>query len=216
MPSILASLRLSGETSCHGFTPAARARGLCAAVIAVAALAATGVQAQTQQPIQPAPQGQVPQGQAPAAEPPGQPFGDWVQRCPPTPPPGASPPRPGEQEVCFLVHQAIDQATQNPLLKVTVGFFGDERQSGAVIAMPLGVPLARGLQISVDGKELATVPFQVCRRDGCQAYFQMDNNAVAAFKAGTQAMAHVESTMGEGFNLPISLRGFTAGFDSLQ
>lgn len=217
MPSLLKSLRRTGETFHHGPTAAVRPHRLRAvfhaAVLAgtFSTLAVTGAQAQTQQPVQPAPQ-----GQAPAAEPPGQAFGDWVQRCTPTPPPGASPPRAGEQNVCFLVHQAIDQSSQNPVLKVTVGHFGDERQSGAVIAMPLGVPLARGLQISVDGRELATVPFQVCRRDGCQAYFQMDDNAIAAFKAGTQAVAHVESTMGEGFNLPISLRGFTAGFDSLQ
>lgn len=218
MPSIFASLRLNGETSLCGLAPAAWPRGLRAGVLAgaLATLAATGAQAQTQQPVQPAPQGQAPQGQTPAAEPPGQAFGDWVQRCTPTPPPGAAPPRAGEQDVCFLVHQAMDPSSQNPVLKVTVGFFGNQRQSGAVIAMPLGVPLARGLQISVDGRELATVPFQVCRRDGCQAFFAMDDNAVAAFKGGTQAVAHVESTMGEGFNLPISLRGFTAGFDSLQ
>src|SRR3546814_21132518 len=77
--------------------------------------------------------------------------------------------------------------------------------------MPLGVPLATGVQLSVDGKEVTTVPFDVCRRDGCLADVLMDAAAVGAFKAGSQAQARVASTQGEGVNLPISLKGFTAG-----
>jgi invasion protein IalB len=187
---------------------------LAAALAAVVAggLAAVPAAAQTQ--IQPQP---APQGQAPAVQPiPDQTFGDWILRCTAEPPPGASPPPAGKQNVCFLVQQVMDQNTQRPLMKVTIGFFGEERQAGAVIAMPLGVPLAHGLHISVDGSELGTIPFQVCRRDGCQAYFKLEDASVAAFKAGTQAQAHVESTQGEGFNLPISLKGFTAGYGALQ
>lgn len=189
--------------------------GLLATALAVVvagslSAAPAGAQTQTQPQVQP-------QGQAPAAQPPAeQAFGDWVQRCTPEPPPGASPPPAGKQNVCFLVQQVMDQNSQRPLLKVTIGFFGEERQPGAVIAMPLGVPLARGLHISVDGSELGTIPFQVCRRDGCQAYFQLEETSVAAFKAGTQAQARVESTQGEGFNLPISLKGFTAGYGAIQ
>jgi len=203
--------RRTGEAT-HRASWASAKAALLAAAVAVAGPAA----AQTQ--TQPQPQLQVqPQGQAPAAQPiPEQVFGDWVQRCTPEPPPGASPPPAGKQNVCFLVQQVMDQNTQRPLLKVTIGYFGEERQPGAVIAMPLGVPLAHGLHISVDGSELGTIPFQVCRRDGCQAYFKLEDTSVAAFKAGTQAQARVESTQGEGFNLPISLKGFTAGYGSLQ
>lgn len=191
--------------------------GLFAAALAAVlagglATAPQGVRAQVQ--IQPQPQ---PQDQAPAVQPPADKvFGDWVQRYTSEPPPGASPPPAGKQNVCFLVQQVTDQNTQRPLLKVTVGFFGEERQPGAVIAMPLGVPLAHGIQISVDGSELDTVPFQVCRRDGCQAYIILQESSVAAFKAGSQAQARVESTQGEGFNLPISLKGFTAGYGAIQ
>ncbi|MGF1631464.1 MAG: invasion associated locus B family protein [Kiloniellaceae bacterium] len=188
---------------------AVAAGGLLALLPAVA-------QAQTQQPIQP-PAAQEPP--PPAAGDPGasgQVFGDWRELCTPTPPPGASPPPQGEQNVCFITQQVMDQNSQRPVLKITIGFFGEQRQAGAVIAMPLGVPLARGIEISVDGKEVRTVPFQICRRDGCQAYLLLDDVAVTAFKAGTRAQARVASTEGEGLNLPISLTGFTAGFGSIQ
>lgn len=211
--------RRSGEAIhrgvCHSAPAVARRLLPCGALpaLALAAVLAgglpatpAGAQTQTQ------PQAQPPAVQVPAE----QAFGDWVQRCTPEPPPGASPPAAGKQNVCFLVQQATDQNTQQPLLKVTIGFFGADRQAGAVLAMPLGVPLARGVQISVDGSEVGAVPFQVCRRDGCQAYFTLQEDVIAAFKAGSQAQARVESTQGEGFNLPISLKGFTAGFGAIQ
>src|SRR3546814_12641381 len=76
--------------------------------------------------------------------------------------------------------------------------------------MPLGVPLATGIQISVDGQAIGTVPFDICRRDGCLADLLLNDSAVNAFKAGSKAQARVASSQGEGNNLPISLRGLTA------
>ena len=196
---------------------------LAAAVIAVLqAFAASPAPAQTTiqpqpvqpQPIQPAPQGQPPATQSPATA--GQRFGDWVQRCTPNPPPQASPPAAGQQTVCFIMQQVMDNNTQRPMLKITIGFFGPQRQPGAVIAMPLGVPLARGMHLSVDGTEIDRVPFQVCRRDGCTAFIPLDDKALGAFRAGAQAVASVDSGQGESLNLPISLNGFTAGYGSLQ
>src|SRR3546814_19319258 len=73
------------------------------------------------------------------------------------------------QEVCFLIQEVMEEDSRRPLLKITVGFFGAERQLRAIIAMPLGVPLATGIQISVDGQAIGTVPFDLCRRDGCLA-----------------------------------------------
>lgn len=173
------------------------------------------VQPGQQQPgQQPAPQGQAQPG-APAAPPPGETHGDWVARCTANPPPGASPPPAGKQEACFLIQELVDQETRRPLLKITVGFFGEERQAAAVIATPLGVQLGHGILISVDGKEIDRVPFQICEPNGCQAVLRMTDAAVAAFKAGNQAEARVE-VRGRARGLPISLRGFTAGFTAIQ
>lgn len=193
------------------------------------ALAPGDASAQTQQPTQPpAPQQpiqvqpgqqQTPPQTQPAPTSPeaaGQRHGDWVERCTPSPPPGASPPPAGEQNVCFLIQQVMDQNRQQPLLKVTIGFFGAQRQPRAIIAMPLGVPLARGVQISVDGNQVGAIPFDVCRRDGCLANLLLDDGVIGAFKAGSQAQARVESGEGEGVNVPISLQGFTAGFGAIQ
>ena len=169
-----------------------------------------------QQQQQPPAQQQAPQAQPDADNDTAQRHGDWIQRCTPDPPPGASPPAPGKQTACFLIQTVSDQNTRRPILKITIGFFGPERRPGAVVAMPLGVPLARGLTISVDGREIDTVPFQVCEAEGCQAFVPMDDTIVAAFKAGGTAQARVESAQGQDFNVPMSLKGFTAGFTAIQ
>lgn len=230
MPIFKATLRRPRGSLSHGSsrsvrtrprTQAGRALVRCLAVAGIAACAlAAGplgfvpaAQAQVQTP-QPAPQGQSAAPQDPSLS--GQAFGDWTQRCTPTPPPGASPPAAGQQAVCFIMQQVIDNNTQRPMLKITIGFFGPQRQTGAVIAMPLGVPLARGLHVSVDGQEITTVPFQVCRRDGCTAFMPLEPATIGLFKAGNQVVAAVDNGQGEGLDLPISLKGFTAGYDSIQ
>jgi len=185
----------------------------------VGALAPAAGQAQTTQP-QPAQQAPQPQQQpAPQAQPappPGKKFGDWEQRCTDNPPPPLTQPNPGTQ-ICVIVQQYIDPKVQQPVSQITVGYFGSKRETGALVTMPLGVPLANGVHITVDGKPVAAVPFQVCqRREGCIAYIPLNNEIVSAFKAGNQAVATMKSGVGEALNLPISLSGFTAGFGSIQ
>ncbi|MEQ8353934.1 MAG: invasion associated locus B family protein [Kiloniellaceae bacterium] len=188
------------------------AAGLAAAGLAVA-LATGGLAAPAAAQTQVQPQAQAaPQEQtAPAKV-----FGDWAQRCTPKPPPGASPPRDGELESCFIVQQFVDPSSQRPVLKITIGFFEPGRRPAAVLALPLGVPLARGAHVSVDGNDIDTVPFQICRRDGCQAFLPLTDDMVKSMKAGSKGQVTVQSSQGEGLNLPFSLKGFTAGYGSIQ
>jgi len=178
-----------------------------------------GQQQDPQQPGQRPVQQPLPQSQAqpadPAAPPSGEKHGDWVVRCTPNPPPGASPPPAGKQQVCFLIQELVDQDSGRPLMKITVGFFGQGRQVAAVIATPLGVQLRPGILVSVDGKEIDRVGYQVCEPGGCQAVLPMNDAAIAAFKADAKAEARIE-VRGQERGLPVSLRGFTAGFAAIQ
>jgi len=220
--AIFRRLTLGAVRRSHGGNQSARVpatlkAGLLAAGLLAGATLPAGAQIQIPQPQ---PQPQAPFGQSPQPAPaevnPGTPFGAWTQRCTPSPPPGASPPKDGKQEVCFLVQQVADPNTQRPVLKVTIGYFEPGRQPAAVVVMPLGVPLARGVQINVDGKPLGAVPFEVCRRDGCQSYMPLSAELIGAFKAGSKAEVIAQSSQGAALNVPLSLRGFTAGYDSLN
>ncbi len=174
-------------------------------------------QVQTQPPsvtpqVQPQQQPPSVTPQAPA----GQRFGDWVQRCTTEPPQGASPPPPGKQEVCFLLQQVLVQDAQRPVLTITIGYFGPEREAIAVIDTQLRVPLANGVHVAVDGGDVGSTPFEFCHRDGCRAFLPLTEKLVTAFKAGSMGAVQMRSSGGDQVNLPISLKGFTAGFGSIQ
>lgn len=149
----------------------------------------------------------------PTLQPTGEKIGDWDLVC--TVPNAAAA---GTQpEACFITQQFLDPNSGRPILKITIGYFGNNRSTaGAVIAMPLGIPLSRGVQIGVDGRPVSTVPFQFCRRDGCQAFVEMNDTIVNAFKAGNQGATTVRSGENEALNMPFSLSGFTAGFARIK
>jgi len=215
------------------------ARLVAAALLSAGLAAPAAAQVQLQIPDQPAPQGQAPQGQAPqgqapqgqapiiqapagqgpaTAPNPSQPqrFGDWVRRCTANPPPEASPPPPGKQEVCFLVQSVVLQNAQKPVLTITIGFFGPEHQSLAIVDTQLRVPLAHGIRVGVDGKEVGDTPFEFCHPQGCRAFLPLSEQIVTAFKAGAQGAVQMRSSGGDPVNLPVSLKGFTAGYSSLE
>ncbi|NIA70886.1 invasion associated locus B family protein [Pelagibius litoralis] len=164
--------------------------------------------AQNQAPNQPPGSGQA----QPRLEPTGESFGDWQLICTVA---GATTGA-AQPEACFITQQFLEPNSQRPILKITIGNFGAQQRKGAVVAMPLGIPLSRGVQISVDGRPVSTVPFQFCRRDGCQAFVQMDEAVVSSFQAGSQAIATVRSGENEAINMPFSLKGFTAGYAKIK
>lgn len=193
------------------------ATGLAAAFLLAPGEAEAQINTQIPQGQAPAPQGQAPQGQAPQGQAPSSTkFGDWAQRCTSNPPPEASPPPPGKQEVCFLVQQVVMQNQQRPVLTVTIGYFGQQHQPLAILDTQLRVPLAHGIRVGVDGKEVAAAPFEFCHRDGCRAFLSLDDKIVNAFKAGKMGAIQMRSSGGDAVNLPMSLNGFTAGYTSLE
>lgn len=171
---------------------------------------ATGAQAQNQLPSQTPPPGT---GQAqPRLEPTGESFGNWRLICAVPTDPAAQ----GQPQTCFISQRFLDPNSQRPILIVTIGRFRPGAPLAALFALPLGVPLSKGIEINVDGRPVMTVPFDICRRDGCQVFVQMNDTLVGAFKAGNQASAIVRSSAGEGLNLPFSLQGFTAGYERVN
>lgn len=141
-------------------------------------------------------------------EPTGESFGDWRLICSVQSDPATA----QAPQTCFISERVIDPGSQKTVLVVTVGYFRAGGQPGALISMPLGIPLSTGVQISVDGRTVSTIPFEVCRRDGCQAFMPLTDSIVSAFKAGNAAAATVRTGERGAFNVPFSLQGFTAGF----
>lgn len=210
----LAALPIQKSTKVPPSGSRALVRWAGAGVLCVLSLlASTGPGlAQNQQPIQAQGQGTITNPPQQRLEPTGESFGDWRLICTvQAEGVAATPP-----QACFISERVVDPSSQRPVLIVTIGYFRPGGQPGALISMPLGIPLSTGVQIGVDGRTISTVPFEVCRRDGCQAFVQLDDTLVNAFKAGNQGTATVRTGESGVFNVPFSLSGFTAGYARIK
>lgn len=103
---------------------------------------------------------------------------------------------------------------------------GEPVAAAAIIETPLGTLLRiprnaeelgqpGGLRIKVDDGELRVFQYTFCNAGGCVAEIGMEQAFVDAFKRGRQATITIWSAdaPGQPVELPLSLSGFTAGYD---
>lgn len=138
-----------------------------------------------------------------AAQPqPGQTHGDWTVACQPVP----------EGQLCFI-EQVVSNESNGIYTAVAVARTPEENQ--ILVRVPLGVILTEGLGLQVDEGEPAGLPYQQCTPQGCQVVAPLSDDGVARLKGGKTLNVMFIVPSGEVATAPISLRGFTAGYDSL-
>jgi len=145
-------------------------------------------------------------GRAQIAE--GQSFGDWVARC--VTPPGET------RHKCSLQQSVFTKEPRRQLLNIAIGFFGKERVPGAIFAVPLRVYLPAGLILSIPGAQVVRIVFDVCLPQGCRAPVSLTPELVAAMKKAERGEVTIEDAARKPLKLPISLKGFTAGYNALS
>ncbi|MCW5695911.1 MAG: invasion associated locus B family protein [Bauldia sp.] len=134
-------------------------------------------------------------------------HGDWELRC--DTPPGAQ----GEQ--CALTQYVQDEARPNIGLNVIVLKTADQESRLLRVLAPLGVLLPAGLGLRIDDEDIGATGFVRCVPEGCLAEVILDNELLAKLRAGGTATFIVFQTPEEGIGIPISLIGFSAGYNAL-
>ncbi|GJE14485.1 hypothetical protein FOHLNKBM_5560 [Methylobacterium longum] len=135
-------------------------------------------------------------------------FDDWQLRC--ETPAGA------KAEQCALVQYLAAEDRPNLTLVVIVLKTADNRGYLLRVVAPLGVLLPSGLGLKIDQTDIGRAGFVRCLTTGCVAEVVMDDGLVRQFKGGSQATFIVFQTPEEGVGIPLSMKGFAAGFDSLK
>ncbi|WP_425350159.1 invasion associated locus B family protein [Methylobacterium platani] len=135
-------------------------------------------------------------------------FDDWQLRC--ETPAGA------KAEQCALVQYVAAEDRPNLSLVVIVLKTADNRGTLLRVVAPLGVLLPSGLGLKVDQAEIGRTQFVRCLSTGCVAEVVMDDKLINQLKTGQQATFIVFQTPEEGVGIPLSLKGFKEGFDSLK
>ncbi len=134
-------------------------------------------------------------------------HGDWQMRC--DTPPGAS------SEQCALIQNVTASDRENVGLSVIVLKTADKQARILRVLAPLGVLLPSGLGLRVDNADIGRAGFVRCLPNGCIAEVILENELLTKLKAGAQATFIIFQTPEEGIGIPISLNGFSDGFDTL-
>ena len=135
-------------------------------------------------------------------------FEDWQLRC--ETPAGA------KAEQCALLQYLADNDRPNLTLVVIVLKTADSKGTLLRVVAPLGILLPAGLGLKIDGTDIGRAGFVRCLTTGCVAEVVMDEALIRALKGGQNAVFIVFQTPEEGVGIPLSLKGFSEGFDSLQ
>lgn len=139
----------------------------------------------------------------------GQVFGDWVARC--VTPPGAT------RQHCALHHGIITKKEpRRQLLGITVGFFGKAHTPGVLFHAPIGVYLPAGLILSIPGAQIVRIVYDICTPRICRAPLTLTPEFIAAMKKAEHGVVTIRDRLRKPLKLPLSLKGFTAGFDALS
>lgn len=134
-------------------------------------------------------------------------HGDWQLSC--DTPPGAS------SEQCAIIQNVTAEDQPNVGLSVIVLKTADQQSRLLRVLVPLGVLLPNGLGLNVDGTDMGRVAFVRCLPNGCIAEVIMDDDLLGVLESGENAIFVVFKTPEEGIGIPVSLAGFTEGFDAL-
>ena len=139
-------------------------------------------------------------------------FGDWTKECE-----MITDEKGKELEICQISQTLIDKESNQPMLKMAVGFVPDKDKPVAVITLPLGIFLPPGIELQVDGKgKVGRLPINTCLPSGCQAGVQLDDDFIGRMKKGNLMTITFGNPQGQGVAAPISLTGFTAGLQSVE
>jgi invasion protein IalB len=138
----------------------------------------------------------------------GQSFKDWTARCETL--------QDGTKAPCYIMQNVLLKKGNQPLLLVAVRNAADGDRPAAFFSLPLGVSLPGGLSLTVDEGQPLRLRYERCDRNGCHAPLPLDDALLKSLKGGRWARVAFFDAARREISVPVSLLGFTAGFDALR
>ena len=133
-------------------------------------------------------------------------FKNWVRSCTDV--------QGGKRQICTLIQHLNMKDSGRRILSVNIQKLPQGKAS-VTLSLPLGVDLLQGAVVAVDKLKPFKVPFRVCLNNGCHITLTGDAKWLESVKKGNQMMVTFANRQGKRFSIPVSLSGFTAGFNSL-
>ncbi len=137
----------------------------------------------------------------------GQQFTDWTARCEAR--------KEAAGETCYIFQNLLLKSQKQRLLHVAVGYLSDGKRPVAFFTLPLGVSLPGGLSLTVDDGKPLRLRYEHCDSSGCLAPLVLTEPLINSLKGGRWARVAFFDVRRREVSVPVSLLGFTAGFNSL-
>lgn len=138
----------------------------------------------------------------------GKKFKDWTVVCEKLPT--------TNEEVCNIF-QNVTNEKGKVVMQVAIGYSAVvKEQIQAIVTLPLGVVLQPGIEITGGTAKPFRVPFSVCVQNGCIAIAKLENDVIKGMKEGSKGSIKFAAAKQKVVEVPVSLSGFTAAFDSLK
>lgn len=138
----------------------------------------------------------------------GQNFRNWTARCEAAP--GSA------VERCFIFQNLVLKESGKRVVHMAVGYLAADGKPVAVITMPLGISLPLGATVSVDGGAPEDIVIERCDANGCVGTVRLSEAMVGELKRGREARITFHDSARRRIAVPVSLMGFTAGFNALE
>jgi len=115
---------------------------------------------------------------------------------------------------CLLMQTIVLKETNSRLLQMAID--KQEKQVAGRLTVPLGVFLPNGLTLQIDKGEKTSFPLLHCDQQGCHTTIRLNKDLIAGLKAGKQLTVTFSDMTQRSIGVPVSLQGFTLGFNHLK
>ncbi|WP_194164681.1 invasion associated locus B family protein [Microvirga thermotolerans] len=140
-------------------------------------------------------------------------FADWEVVCSSTLHAESS--TPPSKTNCQAVQRLTAQGSEETVFALTV-VRDDQRVPVAIVSIPLGGYIARGIELSVDGKKPYKVLVETCNAAGCHAGFPLSGQIAKEFRSGKLASFRLWSAKDKSADVTVSLKGFAEALARLE
>jgi len=135
-------------------------------------------------------------------------FDDWTVRCKPR--------LTGTGDLCYIFQDVHAEGGGKVLLKIAVGPFAPDGLPAVLVKLPLGISLPPGVALRIGQGEDIRFPVERCDKSGCEGGVAMDAKLLTLFRREAEARVTFHDGVGQAVTAPVSLRGFSKGFESLR
>lgn len=135
-------------------------------------------------------------------------FGDWALVC-------VESKDNAKPAPCVLVQRLVEASSKKTVFNLTIGY-GPQGKLVLIVRAPLGVALAKGVEMSLDPQTVHRAAFNSCLPDGCQAVLVLSSDLQQQMRKTEQAQLTVYGLDGKAFRAASSLKGLGDGLGALD